>query len=785
MSLWEELRRRNVFRVVGAYAIVAWLVAQVINVVNEPLRLPDWFDTAVIVALLAGFPFVLFFAWMYELAPGGRLVKTSDSPADDSAPARGSRRASVFYVAAGVAAGALLASAAVWTFAYDGDVAWARDEAIPQIEAFIDRGEYEAAHALATEVARRAPDNDRLPELRTRFSSGVAIRSEPPGARVFRRGYDSTDEDWVDLGVTPIESVRIPHGLSRLRFELEGYLPLERTLMGALPVARGERRIDDRVGDASRSTEGLSRPFVLDTAETLPEGKVRVAGWSAEIDGEQVQLEDFFLGRTEVTNREYKAFVDAGGYEDPRYWKYPIVDQGVERPWAEAVAGFTDRTGRPGPSTWAGGDYPDGQDDYPVSGVSWYEAAAFAEFRQQELPTVHHWRQAIDTYQQAWVLPKSNLESTGPVAVGSRPAMTWPGAYDMGGNVREWLFNEFAGQRFILGGGWNDQTWVAMTLHSAQPALDRSPTNGFRLAITRDAPAVITKARKPLSPQPQRDLSSVTPPSDEVFAFFASMHAYDKTPLNAVAEGTVESRNWVRERIVFDAPYGERMGVYLYLPRAASPPYQTVLYMPGYDAWFAPTIDHLSFHLDFVAKSGRAVAVPIYQGTLERNRGGPPPLGGGFPTTSSRDLAVQVHKDFRRTLDYLETRRDIDVDAFALYGLSIGGRLSFSVLALEPRLKAAILTVTGVGPDNVYVREVDPMNYLSRTTLPVLMLNSDLDNLVPLQEDAKPVFNSLGTPQNRKRQVIQPGGHFVPQEVLIRETLDWLDAYLGTVRRGS
>jgi formylglycine-generating enzyme required for sulfatase activity/dienelactone hydrolase len=768
---------------VGAYAIVAWLVAQIVNVVNEPLRLPDWFDTAIIVLLLAAFPFVLLFAWIYELAPGGQIVRTTDLPAVDAAAAPRLRRPSVGYVAAGVAAGALLASAAVWTLAYDGDAAWARDEAIPQIEASIDKGEYEAAYALAMEVARRAPDNDQLAELWTRFSSGVSIPSEPPGARVFRRGYDSTDAEWLELGVTPIANVRVPHGLSRLRFELEGYLPLERTLMGALPVQRGERRVD-LVSDASQSV-GVPRPFVLDTAETLPEGKVRVAGWQEEIDGERVDFEDFFLGRTEVTNREYKAFIDAGGYRDRRYWQHPIIDRGVERAWSEAVAGFTDRTGRPGPSTWAGGDYPDGQDDYPVSGVSWYEAAAFAAFRQQELPTVHHWRRAVDTSQQAWVLPKSNLESTGPVAVGSRPAMTWPGAYDMGGNVREWLFNELGGQRFILGGGWNDQTWVAMTFHATQPALDRSPTNGFRLAITRDPPAVIAKARRPQSQQPERDLSSVPSPSDEVFGVFRSVHAYDKTPLNVVAEATVESRNWIRERIVFDAAYGgERMGVYLYLPRVASPPYQTVVYMPGADGWYAPTIDHLSFHLDFVAKSGRAVAVPIYQNMFERSQG-PPPFGNGLPTTRARDFAVQVHKDFRRTLDYLETRRDIDVEAFALYGLSIGGRLAIPVLALEPRLKAAMLTVTGVGPDNSYLPEVDPMNYLSRITLPVLMLNSNLDNLVPLEEDAKPVFMRLGTPPERKRQRIEPGGHFVPQEVLIRETLDWLDTYLGAVKRGS
>ena len=51
-----------------------------------------------------------------------------------------------------------------------------------------------------------------------------------------------------------------------------------------------------------------------------------------------------------------------------------------------------DRTA--GPATWELGTFPDGQADYPVGGVSWYEAAAYAEFADKRLPTVFHWRQA-------------------------------------------------------------------------------------------------------------------------------------------------------------------------------------------------------------------------------------------------------------------------------------------------------------------------------------------------------------------------------------------------------
>ena len=92
------------------------------------------------------------------------------------------------------------------------------------------------------------------------------------------------------------------------------------------------------------------------------------------------QLPDFFIDKYEVTNKRFKEFVNAGGYRDKKYWKYPFTEDGKELRWEDAVKAFVDQTGQPGPATWQGGDYPEGQADYPVSGVSWYEAAAYAEF---------------------------------------------------------------------------------------------------------------------------------------------------------------------------------------------------------------------------------------------------------------------------------------------------------------------------------------------------------------------------------------------------------------------
>jgi hypothetical protein len=75
MPLIAELKRRNVFRVGAAYAIVAWLLIEVASVVLPALHLPDWTLTFLIIVILAGFPLALIVAWAFELtASRGQLL---------------------------------------------------------------------------------------------------------------------------------------------------------------------------------------------------------------------------------------------------------------------------------------------------------------------------------------------------------------------------------------------------------------------------------------------------------------------------------------------------------------------------------------------------------------------------------------------------------------------------------------------------------------------------------------------------------------------------------------
>jgi len=71
LSFFNELKRRNVFKVGIAYLVVAWLVAQVLQMAFEGFGTPDWAIKTLLVLLATGFPIALFFAWAFEMTAEG------------------------------------------------------------------------------------------------------------------------------------------------------------------------------------------------------------------------------------------------------------------------------------------------------------------------------------------------------------------------------------------------------------------------------------------------------------------------------------------------------------------------------------------------------------------------------------------------------------------------------------------------------------------------------------------------------------------------------------------
>ena len=522
----------------------------------------------------------------------------------------------------------------------------------------------------------------------------------------------------------------------------------------------------------------------LDAEQAIPPEMVRIPGGTLRIQNPPldalpgVESSDFLMDRYEVTNREYKRFVESGGYQKRAYWKHAFVRAGKAVEWSAAVRELVDRTGQPGPATWEASDYPEGDDELPVTGVSWYEAAAYAEFMGKSLPTVYHWSQAASTPIGAYIVPRSNFSGKGPRAVTASKAMGFFGTFDQAGNVREWCSNESPGGRYIMGGGWNDPPFHFNDGYT-QPAWDRSVTNGIRLVRYQDT-RNLDVAGRPIDMQ-RRDFRTERPVSAEVFQVFRRQFDYDRRPLNERIESVDSSHaDWIKQRASFDAAYdGPRMLVDLYIPKRVAGPRQIVIFYPPGNALVLPSSKSALTPFDFIVKSGRVVAYPIYNGTYERGAGS---LKSDYPDTSVkwRDYVIQWGKDYRRTIDYLESRSDFDASRIAYYGLSWGGPMGAIMAAIEPRAKAVVLNVGGLNFERA-LPEVDQINYAPRVTQPTLMLNGRYDHFFPVETSQLPLFKMLGTAAQDKRHVISEGGHNVPRPQLVRETLAWLDRYLGRI----
>ena len=139
----------------------------------------------------------------------------------------------------------------------------------------------------------------------------------------------------------------------------------------------------------------------------------------------------------------------------------------------------------------------------------------------------------------------------------------------------------------------------------------------------------------------------------------------------------------------------------------------------------------------------------------------------------------------KRSIDYLETRPDINMEKLAYFGISWGGECGAQMLSIQDRFKTGILVLAGVKSNPTCLPGQDSPSYLPRVTAPVLLLNGKYDTVFPYEISQKPFFELLGTPANHKKMILYNEGHQVPRDEMIKESLNWLDTYLGQVEPGS
>ncbi|MEI9978984.1 MAG: protein kinase [Edaphobacter sp.] len=666
----------------------------------------------------------------------------------------------------GVVAIVLLAGVGVWLYHRASNRRWAREDAPGQIANLMDTSRPLAAFGVLKKAEGYLPGDSQLKKIADEDTLPVSVTSSPAGASVAIQDYSAPSSAWLALGVTPLKDVRVPKGYFRWRVGKEG---------------SGE------VITAPQTAAQMD--FALDADHTAPGGMVYVpgGGWGDYIGFVGMvgpyKLPAFYVDRYEVKNREYQEFVDAGGYEKKEYWPEKFAGDGKELSRADAMAEFRDTSGRPGPSTWAGGHYPEGKGDYPVGGVSWFEAAAYAAYAKKELPAFAQWYKMAPEEVGRYIVPMSNIATNEVAAAGKYGGLGPYGTYDTAGNVREWVLNPVDKDlRFILGGAWRSPSYMYYTPEAASP-FDRSETNGFRCVRN---PAPLPASTLGEVKRTTRDFTKFKPVDDEVFHAYQLLYAYPKAPLNVQEQGLVqETVDWREEKVSFDTGYrGERMTAYLFLPKNVKPPYQTVLFFPSARVEFlrgndgGRALGDTQF-FDYILQSGRAVMYPIYEDLYERR------VKFSMPGGSQRiQLTTDWYKDASRSLDYLATRQDIDNGRLAFLGVSMGSADGVIITALmQDRLKTAIFL------DGGYFLDPPPpggdqADFAPRMKKPVLMVNGRYDYTFSVEDAQNPLFRMLGTPEADKKHVLLETPHDVTEDRprLTKEVLDWLDKYLGRVQ---
>lgn len=274
------------------------------------------------------------------------------------------------------------------------------------------------------------------------------------------------------------------------------------------------------IANLSAAEIELAWSRLQDAMALVPEGEMLIGSSLAPTSAENgaalspppgtiLRVERYYLDRYPVTNRQYYEFVSRGGYEQMSIWE-PAIWPGV--------LDFVDRTGLPGPRFWQNGQFAPQTDDLPVTGVSWYEAAAYARWVGKRLPTDPEWEKAgswpvqLTASQRPhrkfpWgdVMDRNrcNLWGSGPgrvVAVGEfAEGVSVGGVYQLVGNVWEWTTGTFeswcapgvdlslvAPLKVIRGGAFDTyfETQATCQFRSGEDPIARRHNVGFRCALS-------------------------------------------------------------------------------------------------------------------------------------------------------------------------------------------------------------------------------------------------------------------------------------------------------------
>jgi serine/threonine protein kinase len=257
---------------------------------------------------------------------GGRVIQAKPAGTVDRVVKFVRRRTATVVLAAGVVVATVFAVTITWRHY---TTQWAQQHAMAQIDGLMKAREYFHAFVLAKRAERLIPEDPLLIARWPRLARECTITTTPPGTKVYIGEYPDKSPKWIYLGRSPIEHARIPFGTYRWRIEKAGF--------SGLNVVRSNDLPSPWVDPATLSTGRMG--FTLYRTGSFPADMVWIP--SSELSqcdvfhGERriPSAPAFLIDEYEATNRQYKRFMDVGGYERQEFWKETFVKDGLVLAW--------------------------------------------------------------------------------------------------------------------------------------------------------------------------------------------------------------------------------------------------------------------------------------------------------------------------------------------------------------------------------------------------------------------------------------------------------------------
>ena len=455
---------------------------------------------------------------------------------------------------------------------------------------------------------------------------------------------------------------------------------------------------------------------------------------------------------------------------------------------------FTDRTGLAAPRNWSQRQFPPGLADHPVTGVSWYEAAAYAAFRGKELPTVFQWEKAArngnaappfnympwgtffpgDSFRQ-----RANFDGATTMPVTANPIGASPfGAYNMAGNVAEWCQNDSDAGHFTSGGAFGDPVYMFARFGTFRAFTRRTGSDSVQPGVARPRVHPMrarcgSKSRPTCRSSPRllrhNSMSCGRSIATRRRRLPRRSPSRSKRPTGSRDDRVQRRRRRARDRVYVPAVHASR-------------PVQVIHYLPGTGVELGAMglQSNMEAMIGASVRAGRAMFGVALRGYQERR----PPGGASEPAGEDRRVPRQDRQLGHGSAPRARLPRDatdMDRERIAFVGQSSGARTG----SCWPRSSRAIDPCSSMAPAWTRCRRHWSRARTHRLRAP--HQGADDDDAGPARRGdparRRTPSRCLRCLKEPKRLVLYDGGHMAPTELLVKELNAWLDQTLGPVKR--